>query len=490
MRAAALKDCFSSIAIDFFTVQKYNNLIQDAQWKDGKIQKRAAFVLINERKRKTMKVKYIASAIMMAVTIIMTGCAGKSTLSNTTAEDGNSSIKNQFGKENDNQKEDGEKLSFEEIEELAANNVYAVTWYAEDDSFSSGTAFLLDSEQFDEKLLVTAFHFLMPEDDSSFTGEDLPEYLQGGQIFYDHSFEPTGASIRNCVVMEDAASFPEVDKDVAAFTIQGNDSLKTLPLTTHEVKKGDTIYLLANLWDTDDVHENCVYECKVKRTDDDCVYYELDSRYGTTGASGGPIINEYGEVIGIHMGTIGGSKVAHSSESFLKQINNGTISDITYPEISEEDKDEEEGKVLEFERDEEIETIFFNLQIDKVEVTDTIGDIEAEDGYEFLVLDLRMRANEQYSDEPIDMYYDDFIVVMTGGDYDYSLETGLDDAQLEDEYTITSDSDTTGKMIYAIPKGEERVGFCYNDYYFEDDSDEMFYGDTYIIEIPVENWSR
>lgn len=445
-----------------------------------------------------MKAKYLVLAVMMAVVVSVTGCAGKTSHFGTTEGSANesTSIKDQFknGSDDKETKEDeDQKLTFEEIEELAKNNVFCVTWYAEDDSFSSGTAFLLDSEKHNEKLLVTAFHFLVPEDASSYTGKDLPEYLQGGQIFYDHSFEATGASIRNCVVMEDAAAFPEVEKDVAAFTIQGGDELKTLPLSTHEPKKGDKIYLLANLWDTDDVHENCVYECKVKSADEDCVYYELDSRYGTTGASGAPIVNEYGEVIGIHMGTMGGSKVAHSAESFLKQIDNGTISEITYPEKSEASEEggseDEEGDLLEFERQDKVETMFFDIQVDQVEVADTIGSTEAEDGYEFLSLDVRLKANP-LCDEPILMYDDDFIVVVTGGDYGYPLETGLDEAQLADIYTINSDTDTTGKLIFRIPKGEEQVGFCCRDYYTEDGPDEPIFGDMYLIEIPVENWSR
>lgn len=452
-----------------------------------------------------MKLKKIMAIAALAAAVSVTGCAGNISSPAATASDkSNSSIKDEFDDQaeksnsedetEDTQKDDEEqKLTFEEIEELAKNNVFCVTWYAEDDSFTSGTAFLLDSEKHNEKLLVTAFHFLVPEDAANYSGEDLPQYLQGGQIFYDHSFEATGASIKNCVVMEDAASFPEIDKDVAAFTIQGGDELKTLPLSTHEVKKGDTVYLLSNLWDTDDVHENCVYECKIKRADKDCVYYELDSRYGTTGASGAPIVNEYGEVIGIHMGTMAGTKVAHSSESFLEQINNGKISDITYPEKTEADEDggsgADESELFEFDRADKVETMFYNIQIDMVGVSDSVGDTKAQEGYEFIILDICLSGSDWY-DEPVSMYYDDFMIVRTGGDYEYPLEEGIDEEQLPDVYTIDSGSDTTGKLIFSIPKGEEQVGLLFGDYYYYDDSDDLIYGDMYLIEFPVESWSR
>ncbi|MBO5033926.1 MAG: trypsin-like peptidase domain-containing protein [Lachnospiraceae bacterium] len=449
-----------------------------------------------------MKLKKLMAAAALAAVVSAAGCTG-SVSSQTAAggDAGSGSIKDEFADTNRNNSsgsrkeevsgEESEKLTFEEIEELAKNNVFCVTWYAEDDSFTSGTAFLMDSEKYQEKLLVTAFHFLVPEDDSDYSGADLPEYLQGGQIFYDHSFEATGASIKNCVVMEDAASFPDIDKDVAAFTIQGGEQLPTLPLSTHEVKKGDTVYLLSNLWDTDDVHENCVYECKVKGADGAVVYYELDSRYGTTGASGAPIVNEYGEVIGIHMGTMAGTKVAHSSESFLEQINSGKISDIAYPEKTEEEdgSDTEEGGLYTFDREERVETMFYDIQVDKVAVSNAVGNAGAPEGYRFLTLDIRLTRNDMY-DDPVGMYYDDFILMRTGGEYDYPQKAGMIEGQLPDEYTIDSDNDTTGKLIFSIPENEEQVGLCFGDYYYYEDSDELIYGDMYLIELPVEDWSR
>lgn len=445
-------------------------------------------------KKRNKKISNTMAVFALLATMCFIGCASNNHVSNDA-----DSIKDTFentDSQSDSKKSDSEetkqKLTFEEIELLAQNNIFNVTWYAEDDSFTSGTAFLMDSDTHHEKLLVTAFHFLMPED--NFSGSDLPEYLQGGQIFYASSFEATGASIKNCIVIDDAAPVPKAEKDVAAFTIQGGDALQTLPLSTHDVKKGDTVYLLADLWDTEDIHENCVYEAKVLRVDKDCVYYELDSKYGTTGASGAPVVNEYGEVIGIHLASSGSTRMAHSSESFKTQIDSGKISAVSYPEKAEDSDSENEGELFDFERQEKVSTLFYDLQIDRVRVTDSINGVAAQTGEKFLIFDMCIRGHEGF-DEPIKMYSQDFAIMLMEEEYeDYDLifpvEEILDEAQLEEEYTIDTNADTKGTLIFSIPEEVEDVILEFEDYYWIGDSEEINYGDVYVILLPVEDWNR
>ena len=201
---------------------------------------------------------------------------------------------------------EAKKLSLSEIEELAAKCSYTVHWHSKDGDFDSGTAFAMDSTAHGQKLLVTAVHFLWNDDDPDFTGADIPGYVTGGEIRYVKTFEPTGASLKNALVIKDARPVPELDKDVAAFTVYGGKKLKTLPLSTHPVEYGDKLYLLANLWDTEDVHENCVYEVTAVSDSNGELTMTIDPRWGCMGASGGPIVNEYGEVVGILMAGSGG----------------------------------------------------------------------------------------------------------------------------------------------------------------------------------------
>ena len=91
-------------------------------------------------------------------------------------------------------------LTFEEIEQLAAECSFHVHWYTKDYDFSAGTAFILDSKTHGQKILVTAFHFLVPDDDDgSFKGTDLPAEILGGEVSYAKSGIDTGARLKNCL---------------------------------------------------------------------------------------------------------------------------------------------------------------------------------------------------------------------------------------------------------------------------------------------------
>ncbi len=428
---------------------------------------------------------------------LLTGCSA-GTSGDVQEESGQTGTQTEASKE---QNTDGSSKEAVAIDTLAAEGSFNVNWYTTDGEYASGTAFLMDSDVHGEKLLVTAFHFLWPEDADTFTGKDLPEYVLGGEIFYALDYSTTGASLKNCVIIEDADSAPNIEKDVAAFTIQGGDDLRTLSLATKAPKKGDKVYLLASLWDTDDIHENCVYEGKVTSVDGGVLLYSLEGKPGTGGASGGPIVNEAGEVVAIHMGSNPFGYVAHTTESFLAQINAGTVSEITYPEITKEDAIEdttedttEEGseeldyEYVEYTREEKVSTLYYDVQVDGVAVSDTLNGESCLDGYQYVVLDVSLWAAEAMT-EPVYMCYYDFALEWEE-EYCDPLETGFTDKQLPDEYYITQDA-TSGQLVFMAPKGEETVYLSFLDAYFEDEtSEEPSFVTYYGIEIPLENWTR
>ena len=419
------------------------------------------------------KLKTIVVLNLLTLSVLLTGC---STTQNQSAE-GSANAENVIAEKAD-------------IEALAAECIFNVNWYTQDGEYSSGTSFLMDSDTHGEKLLVSAFHFLWPENADTFTGSELPEFVLGGEIYNAFSYEETGATLKNCLIIEDADAIPAVDKDVSAFTIQGGDNLKTLPISTSKIKKGDTVYLLANLWDTEDVHENCVYEATVIGEENGVLYYKLDEKYGTSGASGAPIVNEYGEVVAIHIGSNGSTRVAHTAESFMEQINRGSLSDITYPaELTSSDEEyaeiPDDLETYYFERTDVLETTFFNLQIDAVTLADTLQSQPAPDGYQYVILDISLNALDS---EPVDMYYSDFVLYWED-DYCYPLETGYSNNQLPDEYVITADV-TSGQLIFFAPVDATEIALSYLDYYSSDNSEEMYYNAYYDVYIPVENWTR
>ena len=234
------------------------------------------------------------------------------------------------GKE-DEKLTDKKELSFSEIEKLAEDCVFNVNWHTADGDFSAGTSFIIDSPKHGQKLLVTAFHYFVPDNVSSFNGSLLQDYVKGGDLYYAKSGKDSAVKIKNNIVIIDAAPVPDIAHDAAAFTLKNGEKLSCLKLSDRRPEKGEKIYLLARLWDGEVINENCVYECEVVRAGEDEIKYTLDKKYGTTmGASGAPLVDKYGEVVGMHMAGNSAYYFGHSTESFVPQIEYGFVSDVTY----------------------------------------------------------------------------------------------------------------------------------------------------------------
>ncbi len=221
-----------------------------------------------------------------------------------------------------------EGVPFENIEAMAANSVFNVNWHSQDGDFMAGTSFVYDSEKHGEKLLVTAFHYFWPDNAVSFTGTDLESYVTGGELYDIKDRQDIGARIKKNLVILDADAVPNIEKDCAAFTLSGADNIPALELSDRIPEKGETLYMLARLWDGEVQNENCVYECIVVRADKDVIKYTVSKMYGSTmGASGAPLVDKYGKVVGMHMAGDDIYFYGHSTASFEKQLEYGFVSE-------------------------------------------------------------------------------------------------------------------------------------------------------------------
>lgn len=382
-------------------------------------------------------------------------------------------------------------LSFEEIEKLAEECAFHVHWYTKDGDFSAGTAFILDSASQNQKLLVTAFHFLVPDDgEETFKGTDLPGYVLGGEVSYAKTGKDTGIRLKNCLVIEDAAPVPDIEKDVAAFTLSnGGEGLKTLPITEDSVATGEKLYLLANLWDTDDVHENCVYECTAVLDNNGYITYKIDSKYGTTGASGGPVINRYGEVVGIHMAKGGDLHYAHASRSFVKQIDAASISDITYPEdlsgYRSDVTDGDEPEVLFHDSGKSADTTFFKISINGASYSDSLGDIPAPEGKKYLTLDVCLDTNG-YGDEDTIIYFYDFTMIWKNGNAtSLKLYEGSDNGESQ---IIKANTENNIKVTFEIDENPESLTLFFVDYYVDDEDNSIHEVADHYFNVPVDGF--
>lgn len=145
-----------------------------------------------------MKLKKLVAVNILILTALLTGCSSSDTKS---AAKNDSKSEAEVQKEAEDKKQEETVQEKADIEALAAECMYNVYWYTQDDAYSAGTAFVMDSDVYGEKLLVTAFHFLWPDDADTFSGSELPEFVLGGEIYNGSTYEFTNATLKNCVVI-------------------------------------------------------------------------------------------------------------------------------------------------------------------------------------------------------------------------------------------------------------------------------------------------
>lgn len=446
---------------------------------------------MNNRDMRLKKWKKVMLCLTLALSMMLVACKSKEQQPFKNSGTSDADVTTEPAEQADTEANEN-KLSLSDIEKLAKENVYHVHWYTSTEGdFPAGTSFIMDSDKFGGKILVTAFHYLIPDgEESTFKGKDLPNFVQGGTVLHMKSGETTGASLKNCIVIEDAQAVPAIDKDVAAFTLYNADKLNTLPLSTHSIQMGDKLYLLASLWKGENINENCVYEGTAVLDMHGQLTFKFDKNYETMGASGGPIINEYGEVVAIHMASTQDNSYmyGHSSESFRNQINAGTVSSVTYEEKAELPEDSQEEEAPEYYHkagDLTAETYFFDLEITGAQIVDSIGDVKAPEGQKFAVVSMTI-STEGLNMDDFELYSDDFW--MMWGD-DYSI--GYDEKELDgiagEVTTIKDNSKNYVKYAFLIPENPEYLMLNYMDYYY-DDNDVFHEVAEHYFEIPVDGF--
>lgn len=214
-------------------------------------------------------------------------------------------------------------LPLPEFSELPENSVFDVVWDTTDGTYAAGTSFLMDIEYSEEPLLITAIHYF--GDSGNISGEELPSYINGGELYDILKDESeTVGSISSVLTIPDAVGIGvegTAEKDVAAFTVSDASSKYAFPIASEICQPGDMIYLAAYLSDEDTYYyDDCLYPCVVISDDGTNIYYLLNDKFVTSGASGGPLLNTKGEVVGIHIASANSVRYGHSIQSICEQL--------------------------------------------------------------------------------------------------------------------------------------------------------------------------
>ena len=209
--------------------------------------------------------------------------------------------------------------------EIPANQILSAQYDTADGVFTAGTAFAVTVEGAKAPILLTAHHIFGPWGglDAQLSSEEVASFVTGGSVLDVFSEKDTGAKIGQAIPIAGAAAVGDAgsaDKDLAAFYLEDADALQPLKLAENPPAAGDKLYLLAYLWDTDTPHENGIYEATCLGVEAGNIVYQLDEEFSTSGASGAPVINSAGEVVGVHAAASeNGYKIANANALSLLQ---------------------------------------------------------------------------------------------------------------------------------------------------------------------------
>lgn len=219
---------------------------------------------------------------------------------------------------------DADYLPLPNFEALEPNTVFDVDWKSAEGNFMAGTSFLVKTDLSDRSLLLTACHYF-ESDEMDVNLRDLTGYISGGDLY---DILGDGSTIAGTVTsvlpIPDARSVSvngSSDKDLAAFYVDG--AMGGIPLASEPCKMGDVIYMAAWLdHENSAYYDDCLYPCVVMRDDGKEIGYILSDEFSTQGASGAPLLNSRGELVGIHIGSNGSIRYGNSAQSIREQLEN------------------------------------------------------------------------------------------------------------------------------------------------------------------------
>lgn len=219
---------------------------------------------------------------------------------------------------------DADYLPLPDFEALEPNTVFDVDWKSAEGNFMAGTSFLVKTDLSDRSLLLTACHYF-ESDEMDVNLRNLTGYISGGDLY---DILGDGSTIAGTVTsvlpIPDARSVSvngSSDRDLAAFYVDG--AMGGIPFASEPCKMGDVIYMAAWLdHENSAYYDDCLYPCVVMRDDGKEIGYILSDEFSTQGASGAPLLNSRGELVGIHIGSNGSIRYGNSAQSIREQLEN------------------------------------------------------------------------------------------------------------------------------------------------------------------------
>ena len=379
--------------------------------------------------------------------------------------------------------ESKEELALEQIQTLSEEAVAVLYYHNQERHDNAGLCFAVDSPKYGKVLLKDAFR-LWPYDGEVLESERFAEFVRGGELWDTETREGLNVFLKNCFLLD--YEYEAIDKNVAAFTLQGDGELKTLKLATDMPQVEDKVYLLAG---------EQVYEGKVKDIWIKEAYYSFEGMESNKmgNVAGAPIVNVYGEVIGIYLGI--GEEYGESSHFGIKLVGFGEkleqaeIADITYSTTWVTDMlGAEFPDITYFTPDQVISTYYMDMVIHGTQIVDELEGYKPKDGYKYLLMEVTFQTSADITDGSVQVYSNDFPLNWPDHETVYRENEEMLYGQFPEEFEITDD-ETRGVFIYQVPADRIRAKLTFDESYPEEGSDRME-SMFHIVFIRLENWIR
>ena len=118
---------------------------------------------MNNRDMRLKKWKKVMLCLTLALSMMRVACKSKEQQPFKNSGTSDADVTTEPAEPADTEANEN-KLSLSDIEKLAKENVYHVHWYTSTEGdFPAGTSFIMDSDKFGGKILVTAFHYLIQD---------------------------------------------------------------------------------------------------------------------------------------------------------------------------------------------------------------------------------------------------------------------------------------------------------------------------------------
>ncbi len=187
-----------------------------------------------------------------------------------------------------------------DLDSLPKNAIGGPTFFASKGSHSAGTASLI--KQSDKNFIITSHHLFGPEGGlpKKMTHADIQDFVKKISIKSLSGGQGSTYPVLKTIPVPELQATSIEKQDLAVFEVEGDASMG-MELSESMPAIGESLWLLARV--RGGAPEGQIHHlCKVDRIDEKIVAIFENDKIITSGASGAPVVNASGKIVGVYSG--------------------------------------------------------------------------------------------------------------------------------------------------------------------------------------------